>query len=530
MAKKAVDPQTLRANLFQGYPGDSGGELPPGEPVTVTQMVLDIDQIKPYDRNPRQEPNPRYEEIKDSIRAQGGLNNAIEVTRRPGEEQYMVRAGGNTRLAILHELAEETGDDRYRKVHVLYHPWTDETALLTAHMVENELRGEMSLIDKALGIEQLRADFEAEAGEAISRSELQRRLKETGYTVSRRQLIRLEFAARTLYPVLPRALRGGLGNASVDKLRALVAAAHEVASGYGVEGEDVDMVFEESMSRTDSPDWSVDAGRQAFEADLADWLRVDLRTLRMELDTQMREGGSREPADDAGRAGPDAAESPPATSADGTPEPTAEPNTAGEREAEPESGGMSTPSVDYPEPSPEESGPAPANDAPLAGATDDVATLRRRCFEAANRLAHRYQLGAHLQPIEYGLGFAVDKPPEDDHVSVHAALNAADRAAREWAWWYLLYTSEVIATPERTHHVYRRWQGHYRLGQDLLSDDESLEWEPWDPRPSPLLTTEWLQSPEVDDGAFADAIDLITVCRRLAQAARRQGVDLWQEG
>ncbi|MCG5526610.1 hypothetical protein LRB11_17035, partial [Ectothiorhodospira haloalkaliphila] len=110
------------------------------DPVTVTQMILEISRIQPYDRNPRRERNPRYDEIKQSIRAQRGLNNALEITRRPGDPHYMVRAGGNTRLEILKELLAQTGDACFAQVHCLFHPWTHEAAVLTAHLVENELR------------------------------------------------------------------------------------------------------------------------------------------------------------------------------------------------------------------------------------------------------------------------------------------------------------------------------------------------------------------------------------------------------
>ena len=70
---------------------------------TTHHKVLTIDLIKPYDRNPRRTINPLYDEIKASIRAKGGLNNLLTVTRRPGDPQYMVVAGGNTRLMILKE-------------------------------------------------------------------------------------------------------------------------------------------------------------------------------------------------------------------------------------------------------------------------------------------------------------------------------------------------------------------------------------------------------------------------------------------
>jgi hypothetical protein len=52
----------VRGLLLEGNFGVSR-ELPVSDPLTTTQMVLEIDRIKPYDHNPRREINPRYDDI-----------------------------------------------------------------------------------------------------------------------------------------------------------------------------------------------------------------------------------------------------------------------------------------------------------------------------------------------------------------------------------------------------------------------------------------------------------------------------------
>ena len=39
-------------------------QLPAADPIAPTPMILTLAQIKPYDRNPRRERNPLYDEIK----------------------------------------------------------------------------------------------------------------------------------------------------------------------------------------------------------------------------------------------------------------------------------------------------------------------------------------------------------------------------------------------------------------------------------------------------------------------------------
>ena len=78
----------------------------------------------------------------------------------------MIYAGGNTRLRILQELYEETGDERYREVTCIYHPWTQETDVLVAHLRENDLRGDLTFLDKASAVSEVKRLLEQEQGEA----------------------------------------------------------------------------------------------------------------------------------------------------------------------------------------------------------------------------------------------------------------------------------------------------------------------------------------------------------------------------
>ena len=95
--------------------------LTPSDPLTPTAMVRRLDEIKAYDRNPRLAANARFEEIKASIRVRG-LETALPITRRPGEDRYMVSKGGNTRLKILNELFDETGEARFGQVRCEFTP------------------------------------------------------------------------------------------------------------------------------------------------------------------------------------------------------------------------------------------------------------------------------------------------------------------------------------------------------------------------------------------------------------------------
>ena len=107
--------------------------------------------LQPYDRNPRHDRNPEFDRIKASIRAHG-LDQPLVITQRPGATDYTVHSGGNTRLLILKELFAETGDNRFSQIPCLFRPWQRESAMLLAHLRENDLRGDLTFIDKAQAV------------------------------------------------------------------------------------------------------------------------------------------------------------------------------------------------------------------------------------------------------------------------------------------------------------------------------------------------------------------------------------------
>ncbi|AHG40987.1 integrating conjugative element ParB [Pseudomonas syringae CC1557] len=203
------------------------------DPIADTPMVVTLDQLRPYDHDPRMKRNPAYEEIKASIRERG-LDAAPAITRRPGDEHYIIRNGGNTRLAILRELWTETKDERFFRISCLFRPWParGEIVALTGHLAENELRGGLTFIERALGVEKAREFYEEESGATLSQSELARRLAADGYPVQQSHISRMADAVRYLLPAIPTVLYGGLGRHQVERLSVMRKACERTWEYY----------------------------------------------------------------------------------------------------------------------------------------------------------------------------------------------------------------------------------------------------------------------------------------------------------
>jgi ParB family protein of integrating conjugative element (PFGI_1 class) len=187
------------------------------DPVAEQQMMLDVLGIRPYESNPRLTRNPLYDEIKESIR-QRRLQQPLIVTRRPSEEHYIVARGGNTRLQILQELQQECPDGRFDKVLCLFTPWVSEIQTLSSHLIENEQRGQLLFIEKALAVDNLRKLYEAETNRTFTQAELAQRLAGDGIKVSQPLISRMRDTLSFLFPAIPNLFHQGLNTEAVKKL------------------------------------------------------------------------------------------------------------------------------------------------------------------------------------------------------------------------------------------------------------------------------------------------------------------------
>lgn len=217
------------------------GEDQPGNktPVSDISLVVTLDQLRAYDHNPRKSVNPKFVEIKESIRIRG-LDQPPTITKRPDEEHYIIRNGGNTRLKALKELWTETGDQRFYRIQCLFKPWDGEIAALVGHLVENELHGELLFIDKAVAINNMREYYNKQANKTLSLRELAECFKKDGYPVSYTLVKRMLDCVEYLYPYIPELLFEGLGRPRVEELITLKNALYKIWNKYIEDSNPID--------------------------------------------------------------------------------------------------------------------------------------------------------------------------------------------------------------------------------------------------------------------------------------------------
>ncbi|MDP8185281.1 ParB family protein [Phocoenobacter skyensis] len=265
-----------------------------GQYVTVT-----LDKLRPYEHNPRKTRNPNFEIIKESIRRRG-LDHKPNITRRPGEDFYIIADGGNTRIQALKELFSETQDPRFFSIECLFKPWKSDQAdsveaeldILIGHLIENDTRADLSFIEKALGIQQACQYYEKKLGKELSSRELSTELRDDGYIISHAQITKIQRCINLLYPYIPTVLFNGLGNHPIDKLLSIRNNALAVWEQYQFKTDiQFEEVWKQSLSRcNDDNPFSVKDFQNRLINEMADAfegeISYEMLYLEIDLDEQ----------------------------------------------------------------------------------------------------------------------------------------------------------------------------------------------------------------------------------------------------
>ena len=502
----------------------------PGAPAKADApraMQVAITRINRYARNPRLGEHPQYDRIKASIRAQG-MDQPLVITCRPGDTDYVVHSGGNTRLKILQELYAETGEAQFYRVHCLVRPWTRESDVLLAHLRENDIRASLSFVDKARAIQDAKQLLAQELGvKEVLQTQLETALRKAGYRIHQGLISRMAYTVETLLPLIPHALEAGMGKHQVGRIRALERAARDLWTRCCAGGDSAfDTVFTTLCRRYDGPDWDTHVLQGAIETEIAEEAETSIQTVRVMLDAALE-----------GRA---------VVFPETEPEPVAGP--ADNRRRHVERDGTAT-SEGRDEPGDREAGLVPAHIAPaqrqgaerveapeqtqdqpddhaiavtvpLAG-PGDLKSLRGRAWTLAARLAQRNGIGDLITPLPgKGLGFVVRDVPAR---ALAAQLDDDALGRITMLWWQLAACSEMTFAPLAS--IVPALPADSLLRRALEEQDAAL-----------LFNSVWTRDPghtgyrlwrSLHDRDWRDLLNLMDTYRQIRRLAAGTGAAIW---
>ncbi|MET0076959.1 MAG: ParB family protein [Candidatus Thiodiazotropha lotti] len=262
MSKKQPTPEELLDKVLVGnFSNETQSNLIPQDGDT---LILHPSQILKYDRNPRIVRNREYESIKRQLMSQG-VQEVLSVTQRPDmpPDQFMLARGANTRLEIIHEILEETSDERFLQIKCRYVAWVSEAKIFTDTMAENDVRGEVTFFDRAHASMDLKAILEEQSGNPYGPRELIEYINSHGLSkVNRADVTRFEYTIDQLQEALIETLSLGLGPWQIDAISKLHKSSAKLWEDAG-ETDDWDPLFQGILKKLDQrvktlDDWSYD--------------------------------------------------------------------------------------------------------------------------------------------------------------------------------------------------------------------------------------------------------------------------------
>ena len=273
-------------------------------PTLPCRMTLTLDDVVAYDRNPRQRINPNYTSIKESIRNRG-LDDEPTITRRSLDEPFMIRSGGNTRLAILGELYKEYRDlaqqaenagnvneaqnlrikaNEFYQFEWSYKPWDGDTNALIGHMAENEERGAMIYIEKALAVKELQDIFNQDESKPLSSRKLAEKITHSGWSIGQTSISLMVYTVNELTQKLEKALWAGMGRPQIVKLRALSNAYRNFCTSESLSPDFFEQTWHEVLTVCDDDELHIEAIRRFADQLISDELGIEYFTVTAEID------------------------------------------------------------------------------------------------------------------------------------------------------------------------------------------------------------------------------------------------------
>jgi ParB family protein of integrating conjugative element (PFGI_1 class) len=494
--------------------------MSPREDLVATR--IEVTRIQHYGRNPRRQQNPEYDRIKASIR-DGGLDQPLVLTQEPGATEYVLHSGGNTRLRILKELYEETADERYYWIDCVIRPWSQESAVLLAHLRENELRGGLQFIDKAHAVFDVKSLLEAElAIETLSQRQLESLFRERGFSLSHSTISRMGYAVHILWPVMPRALSAGLGRPQIEKIRSLERAARHIWLHRQLGEESLfDNVFAELCRRYDGTEWDIHPLYCALRHEIAVESEQSEHIIHLEIEACLAGRAfdcATHPGDDSDEEHPLSVSGRQASAVEGSRSDATSRTARALRDLQANDGIEADPT----EPSAHHAERIDVSTPVKRDLTSlDIPDLRSHLYATAARLAAHHGLGGCVIPLtDNGLGFLVaDVPPAELTETLdHEMLGLVSSL-----WWQLAACSEITAAPAEV--VLDYLKDSSILSRALASHDADLLFSNiWTLDPGQVGCMLWQQLNPDDWQLLLQMMETYRVLKRYAFDAGRE---LW---
>lgn len=227
-------------------------QIPDG--VQITEEYIPVSLLQPLSYVSQEAKKENFEDLFESIKEEG-LKLPFVVAQPPSSKEYVLIAGGNSRLEIVRRLHEESRGAQFNTVPCVVVPWPGASNAKLNHLITNDVVHTASFIERAKAILNF---IDSNSDLPIDRSTSDRGVskffKDHGFPLYRTTYGAMKYAVDHLDKLLPLSLAASLSTQDVKNIQKLESILKHSWTVAGKSESEFDQFFADIAISCDHED------------------------------------------------------------------------------------------------------------------------------------------------------------------------------------------------------------------------------------------------------------------------------------
>lgn len=220
--------------------------------VEFAEECISIDELRPLPYVSQEAKEEDSDDLYESIKEQG-LKLPFVVARQPNSKDYVLIAGGNSRLEIVRRLRDESRGSQYNEVSCVVLPWPGTATAKLNHLITNDVVHTASFIERAKAILNfIDSNPDLPIDRSTSDREVSKFFKENGFPLYRTTYRAMKYAVGHLDNFLPLSLAASLSTQDVKNIQQLEENLKRLWTDAGKSESEFDQLFASIASSCDN--------------------------------------------------------------------------------------------------------------------------------------------------------------------------------------------------------------------------------------------------------------------------------------
>lgn len=253
--------------------------------VELIEEYIPLGELQPLPYASQELKKEDFEDLYESIKEEG-LKQSFVVARPPDSEDYVLIAGGNSRLEVVQRLHVESRGSRFNEVPCVVITWPGISTAKLSHLITNDVLHNASFIERAKAIMNfIDSNSDLPVNRTTSDRGVSKFFKDHGYPLYRTTYAAMKYAVDHLEKYLPLSLAASLSTLDVKHIQKLENNLKNSWIATGKPESEFTQVFAEVASSCDHEDLDYETLQSVLSEEISRELQY-LEGTRKEIDSR----------------------------------------------------------------------------------------------------------------------------------------------------------------------------------------------------------------------------------------------------